>query len=544
MGKRKLLKNNGITLVALIATIIVLLILVGVSIAMLTGENGILTQAQKSKEETEQAKKDEISGLDNMESLINEYTGDVNIPQVTDENPGKLEKENETTSVINSIEDLVFFSYDVTINGNTYKEQTVKLGVNLDFKSDKSYVDPNRTDYGIYGYDGNLKQLLTTEEGFIPIGNQDEDNEICEFYGVFEGNNNKICSLYQNMNEKALGGFFSVNYGEIRNLGLVNVSITAVAQKGKQASVGGIARINNNKISNCYITGSIRTEGSSWMPIGGICALFKKSGSSIENCCNFANIECKNVQKEEGYSNINCGGILGQTGYEANINKCFNKGNIIIDGGVNAINIGGICGFFSTSGIIKNSYNNAQVKCVSENFAVEGGIVGDVGYSGGDVNIENCYNIGEINGNANRLAIGGIIGQQWKKVLINNIYNTGKIVMKSKVDLYGGGILGIVQSGDKSINNAYNIGILNIQNETEDAYVGSIIGTTQTTLNNCCYLKGTYDVGVGGSGLSTGVIELDSIDDFKSVLEVVNGEGVFKEDVNNINNGYPILNWQ
>ena len=45
--------QNGITLIALVITIIVLLILAGVSIAMLTGQNGILTQAQNSKTVTE-----------------------------------------------------------------------------------------------------------------------------------------------------------------------------------------------------------------------------------------------------------------------------------------------------------------------------------------------------------------------------------------------------------------------------------------------------------------------------------------------------------
>ena len=53
-SKRKLKgKEKGITLIALVITIIVLLILAGVSIAMLTGENGILTQAQNSQRETE-----------------------------------------------------------------------------------------------------------------------------------------------------------------------------------------------------------------------------------------------------------------------------------------------------------------------------------------------------------------------------------------------------------------------------------------------------------------------------------------------------------
>ena len=49
-----MLKNNkGITLIALVITIIVLLILAGVSIAMLTGENGILNQATTAVSDTE-----------------------------------------------------------------------------------------------------------------------------------------------------------------------------------------------------------------------------------------------------------------------------------------------------------------------------------------------------------------------------------------------------------------------------------------------------------------------------------------------------------
>ena len=55
--KNKILKqtkNNskGITLIALVITIIVLLILAGVTIAMLTGENGILTKANSAQTET------------------------------------------------------------------------------------------------------------------------------------------------------------------------------------------------------------------------------------------------------------------------------------------------------------------------------------------------------------------------------------------------------------------------------------------------------------------------------------------------------------
>ncbi len=45
-------KNNGITLIALVITIIILLILAGITISTLTGENGLLTKANTAKNET------------------------------------------------------------------------------------------------------------------------------------------------------------------------------------------------------------------------------------------------------------------------------------------------------------------------------------------------------------------------------------------------------------------------------------------------------------------------------------------------------------
>ena len=62
--------NRGITLIALVITIIVLLILAGVSISILTGENGILTQASKAKKATEEAAKEENSRLNSIEDYM------------------------------------------------------------------------------------------------------------------------------------------------------------------------------------------------------------------------------------------------------------------------------------------------------------------------------------------------------------------------------------------------------------------------------------------------------------------------------------------
>ena len=59
-------KEEGITLIALITTIIVLLILAGITIGAITGSNGIIGQAQSAKEETEISQEKEIIDILNL----------------------------------------------------------------------------------------------------------------------------------------------------------------------------------------------------------------------------------------------------------------------------------------------------------------------------------------------------------------------------------------------------------------------------------------------------------------------------------------------
>lgn len=51
--------KKGITLIALVITIIILLILAGVAIATLTGDNGLLQKTTSSKEKNEEAEIEE-----------------------------------------------------------------------------------------------------------------------------------------------------------------------------------------------------------------------------------------------------------------------------------------------------------------------------------------------------------------------------------------------------------------------------------------------------------------------------------------------------
>ena len=75
MLRNTLRRNKGITLIALVVTIIVLLILAGISIAMLTGQNGILNRAAEAKEKTRVAQEDENEKLQGYEDIMAQYTG-------------------------------------------------------------------------------------------------------------------------------------------------------------------------------------------------------------------------------------------------------------------------------------------------------------------------------------------------------------------------------------------------------------------------------------------------------------------------------------
>lgn len=89
----KLRKTKGITLIALVITIIVLLILAGVTISTLTGENGILTRAQMAKEDTEKATAEERIQTEIMGSY---------------DNTGKIELNVLNNNLKNNIPELIY----------------------------------------------------------------------------------------------------------------------------------------------------------------------------------------------------------------------------------------------------------------------------------------------------------------------------------------------------------------------------------------------------------------------------------------------------
>ena len=96
---KRLKKNKGITLIGLIVTIIVLIILAGISINLILGDNGIITKAQQAKLANERARIIEPANLaygtitvDNLGANNNETIAALTVEQLRKEGRSILEK--------------------------------------------------------------------------------------------------------------------------------------------------------------------------------------------------------------------------------------------------------------------------------------------------------------------------------------------------------------------------------------------------------------------------------------------------------------------
>lgn len=69
--------RKGITLISLVVTIVVLLILAGITIGTLAGDNGIIKNANDSKEQTQIANEKEIIDRATVQAMGNNPHGNI-----------------------------------------------------------------------------------------------------------------------------------------------------------------------------------------------------------------------------------------------------------------------------------------------------------------------------------------------------------------------------------------------------------------------------------------------------------------------------------
>ena len=154
--------------------------------------------------------------------------------------------------------------------------------------------------------------------------------------------------------------------------------------------------------------------------------------------------------------------------------------------------------------------------------------------------IDECVNYGnliDIYGNINiRSHIGGICGHDASSCLITNCYNLGnitKIDSQNTIRYSSGIVCQVYENG--IIQNCFTIG----ENSTGvlASAKAAFVSNSSSAITNCYYNTETCGVSDDvATGLTTAEMKAAS---FVTLL----GDS-FEADVNNINNGYPVLKWQ
>lgn len=138
MLKLKINKTNGITLIALVVTIIVLLLLAGISIQMLTGENGILNRAGQAKVISEEKQAEEELKLGIL-SLATDYNIGTKMETFrafifNNDSKTKLNNELSGTATFDDTNYIITYKgaiYQVEENGDLIKVEGLVLVSNL-----------------------------------------------------------------------------------------------------------------------------------------------------------------------------------------------------------------------------------------------------------------------------------------------------------------------------------------------------------------------------------------------------------------------------
>lgn len=576
------MKNRGITLVALVITIIILIILAGITISSISGNNGILNKVEKAKEKDNEASAREKLVLALLEANIEKQQNK------------EFNKEEFLTEMLEN-KNMVVTGDFVIVDNHTYiidrdkliivdKEGELIIPIPIEITE---YLGANEN--GKYEVKGILKIENNTEIKSVTLRRQDGTTEEISLQEAVEG---KEITMELDIEYELL---ISYNDGKTEKRKIVEPSVenirsveeliafrdkvkSGLTYEGKTinvlkdldlSEVCGEQKGNwepiapyisdtkssfkatfdgkNHKISNLYINTTKNYQG-----------LFASNGGTIQNII-LENVsitnsktstaglvaynvgDVKNIKVNngiiQGYQNVAGIIALNEAG---NVENCENRAEIKYGnyGSDTGWRFGGIVG--GGNGIIKRCINYGSI---TGTYMV-GGIVG-INDSGAVNKVEECVNHGDVKTNATSVNArsGGIAGVMayYKQGEIINCYNTGSI---SSVDI-SGGIVGYEGTSKLIVTNSYNVGTIS------GRYKGGISGENQGTregTNN--YYLDTCGATYGESSGTTKITKEQFltlgttlgeayIDDEEIKDEQGNGTGTYK-----YNNGYPILRWQ
>ena len=574
---------HGITLIALVITIIILLILAGIVINLTIGENGIIKRASQGGEkykEAEAREKLELALVDlqaqkvidrtyNETTYIDNYLGnkgmtvvgdkvtvdgwqfeiDRSVPKIviglgkgemqessqiaintavtnavdytnatikieitSEEDIGSIQINGEEIEVPTKVDGKYIIEKEVSNNGSyiinakntkneykTAKVEVTEVSEDMDIQTAEQLVAfRERVNKGAT-YEGRTVRLINdlnlsgicgeTKGNWEPIGSYEENNSH-PFKGTFEGNNHTIDYLYINTTNDYQGLFGYVEKGTIKGIVIgSNSSIT-----GGNCTGGIVGFIESAVVQNCGNNGII--SGSLF--IGGI--IGQAYNSNIGECYNKAD-----VTNTSGYAAGIGGYVWAEKSGKYNIENNYNEGNI-----TGGYAIGGITGVIDTDDnnlidvTIANCYNKGIITGTETSRV--GGIVGRVA---GNILVEYCYNLGEINNNGTAGYVGGVVGinrlpnnvtsDSDIKAVINYCYNSANVISTGNVT----GVGGLVGNNNQNcyIKNSFRLISSEVKNNTTIAtqpvgtssnnYTGRLIGKCYDY--NAPYIENVYN---------------------------------------------------
>ena len=266
------MKEKGITLIALVITIIVLLILVGVTIATLTGDNGILTKVTEAKDKTEEGEEEEKVKLSVAGALAKDNGGEIKEGYLDEELASQFgEKgtdynlEGSGTFTVTIIESgrIYIINEDGTI-GETVKREGIKVGDYVNYVPDanetgyttdklaESITGDSRNTSAITQDDLKWRILNIDASGRVDLISDAPTSQNIYFSGARGYNNgvlliNDICkSLYSN---SSLGiTARSIDLKDIED----QMNVTGIMTRDAYTSSGGIQYGNTKTYGSGY----------------------------------------------------------------------------------------------------------------------------------------------------------------------------------------------------------------------------------------------------------------------------------------------------
>lgn len=175
-------RDLGITLVALVVTIVVLLILAGVSINLVVGQNGLIARAKEAAKATKDATEGEYSTIEELEAQISQVSSEydkVNKPSLKTGMTPIYFEENSTTKMYDAktttVGDSKWYDYDAKHWANAQTKDgsmwvwvpRFAYKVNSDTKTFNVVFLIGKTDY-YYESEGKIKKAARATTDYTP----------------------------------------------------------------------------------------------------------------------------------------------------------------------------------------------------------------------------------------------------------------------------------------------------------------------------------------------------------------------------------------